>query len=103
MWLSIGKTLSIAYTCYCCLVAKLYSILCDPMDRSLPGFLVHGIFQARILELVVISFSKGIFPMQELNSQLLRWQADCLSPSHQESSHILYIGLSYAHFLVQAG
>ena len=103
MWLSIGKTLSIAYTCCCCLVAKLYSILCDPVDHSLPGFLVCGIFQARILELVAISFSKGIFPMQELNSQLLYWQEDSLSPSHQESLYSLYIGLSYAHFLVQAG
>ena len=84
MWLSIGKTLSIAYTC-CCLAAKLYSTLYDPMDCSLPGFLVHGIFQASILELVVISFSKGIFPMQEVNSQLLHWQADSLSPSHQKS------------------
>ena len=33
--------------------------LCDPMDCSLPGSSVHGIFQARILEWVVISFSRG--------------------------------------------
>ena len=32
--------------------------LCDPMDCSLPGFSVHGIFQARILEWGAISFSK---------------------------------------------
>jgi len=31
---------------------------CNPMDCSLPGFSVHGIFQARILEWVAISFSK---------------------------------------------
>ena len=31
---------------------------CDPMDCSLPGSSVHGIFQARILEWVAISFSK---------------------------------------------
>ena len=30
--------------------------LCDPMDCSLP---VHGIFQARILEWVAISISRG--------------------------------------------
>ena len=29
------------------------------MDRSLPGSSVHGILQARILEWVAISFSKG--------------------------------------------
>ena len=33
--------------------------LCDPMDCSLPGSSVHGIFQARILEEVAISFSRG--------------------------------------------
>ena len=33
--------------------------LCDPMDCSLPGSLVHGIFQARVLEWVAISFSSG--------------------------------------------
>ena len=33
--------------------------LCDPMDCCLPGSSVHGIVQARILEWVAISFSKG--------------------------------------------
>ena len=33
--------------------------LCDPVDCSLPGFSVHGILQARILEWVTISFSRG--------------------------------------------
>ena len=31
----------------------------DPMDCSPPGSSVHGIFQARILEWVAISFSRG--------------------------------------------
>ena len=31
--------------------------LCDPMDCSLPGSLVHGIFQARVLERVAILHS----------------------------------------------
>ena len=42
-------------------VAQLCPILCDPMDYSLPGSSVHGILQARILEWVVISFSRGSF------------------------------------------
>ena len=33
--------------------------LCDPKDCSLPGSSVHGIFQARVLEWVAISFSRG--------------------------------------------
>ena len=39
-------------------VAQSCPTLCDPMDCRLPGFSVHGIFQARILEWVAISFSK---------------------------------------------
>ena len=33
---------------------------CDPMDCSLPGSSVHGILQARVLEWVVMSFSRGL-------------------------------------------
>ena len=33
--------------------------LCDPMDGKLPGSSFHGIFQARILEWVAISYSRG--------------------------------------------
>ena len=40
-------------------VAQSCPTLCDPMDCSLPGSSIHGIFQARILEWVSISFSKG--------------------------------------------
>ena len=32
---------------------------CDPVDWSTPGSSVHGIFQARILEWIAISFSRG--------------------------------------------
>ena len=40
-------------------VAQSYPTLCNPMDCNLPGFSVHGIFQARVLEWVAISFSRG--------------------------------------------
>ena len=33
--------------------------LCNPMDCRLPGSSLHGILQARILEWVAISFSRG--------------------------------------------
>ena len=45
--------------------------LYDPMNYSLPGSSVHGILQARILEWVTISFSRGIFSTQGLNLCLL--------------------------------
>ena len=47
------------HCCFCCLVAKSCPTLRDPMDYSLPGSSVHGISQARILEWVAISFSRG--------------------------------------------
>ena len=40
-------------------VAQSCPTLCDPMDCSLPGSSIHGIFQARVLEWVAISFSRG--------------------------------------------
>ena len=40
-------------------VAQSCLTLCDPMDCSQPGSSVYGIFQARILEWVAISFSRG--------------------------------------------
>jgi len=39
-------------------VAQSCPTLCDPMDCSLPGSSVHGIFQARVLEWGAIAFSK---------------------------------------------
>ena len=38
-------------------VAQLCPTLSDPMDYSLPGSSVHGIFQARVLEWGAIAFS----------------------------------------------
>ena len=42
-----------------CSVSQPYPTLCNPMDYSLPGSSVHAIFQARILEWVGISSSRG--------------------------------------------
>ena len=44
---------------YFCLFAKACPTLCYPMDCSLLGSTVQGIFQARILEWVAISSSRG--------------------------------------------
>ena len=38
-------------------VAQLCPILSNPVDCSLPGSSVHGIFQAKVLEWVAIAFS----------------------------------------------
>ena len=44
--------------CGVCVCAQSCLTLCDPMDCSPPGFSVHGIFQARILEWLAIFFSR---------------------------------------------
>ena len=49
----------------CCLVVKLCPSLCNPMDHSPPGSSVHGCSQARILEWVAISSSRGSSPPRD--------------------------------------
>ena len=55
------------YVCVCEreLLSRVW--FCDPMDCGPPGSSVRGILQARILEWVAISFSRGIFPTQGLH------------------------------------
>ena len=49
-----------------CVLSRFGSVrLCDPVDCRLPGSFVHGIVQARILEWVAISFSRGSNPGTE--------------------------------------
>ena len=48
---------SYIYIYICKLLSRVQ--MCDPMDCSPPGFSVHRISQARILEWVAISFSRG--------------------------------------------
>ena len=70
--------------CYCYLFTKSCPTLCHPMDYSPPGFSVHGISQARILEWVAISFSRG-------SSQPGEWtQVSCFAGSPLHCRQILY-------------
>jgi len=47
-------------------VAQLCLTLSDPMDCSLPGSSLHGIFQARVLEWVAMSFSNACMHAKSL-------------------------------------
>ena len=47
------------------LVTQPCPTLCNPMDYSSPGSLVHGILQARILEWVDIPFSRASSPSRD--------------------------------------
>ena len=64
--------------------------LCDPMDCSLPGFSVHGILQARILERVAFSFSRRSSQPRDRTvvSCLVGRRFYCVS--HQGSSEAWY-------------
>ena len=60
-------------------VAQSCPILSDPMDCSLPGSSIHGIFQARVLEWGAIAFSERgllgkIKAMEQQNSHSSVWQ-----------------------------
>ena len=69
----------------CVLVAQSCLTPCNPMDCSLPGSSVHGILQARILEWVAISYSRGSsHPGTEFRSPAL--QADSLLSELQGKS-----------------
>ena len=57
----------------CALVSQSCLTLCDPVDCSLPGSTVHGVFQARILESVATSFSR------ESSQPSNRTQVSCIA------------------------
>ena len=77
--------------------AQLCPILCDPMDCSPPGPSVHGISQARRLEWVAISFSRGSSqPGIEFTSpESPALQMDSLPTSSQRAGEQLSVSLPW--------
>ena len=71
-------------------VAQLCPTLCDSMDCSLPGSSVHGIFQARVLELGAIAFSESgaryVLYLGEEKKQLLVLFSGC--PGSEEEPQL---------------
>ena len=70
------------WLCCCYLVTKTHLTLCDPMDCNLPGSCVHGISQAKILEWVAISSSRGSFQLRH------QTHTSCLSGGFWTMSHL---------------
>ena len=75
-------------------VAQSCPTLCDPMDCSLPGSSVHGIFQARVLEWVAIAFSIYLCSV----SQLLFGYTEA-SLHVRDNSHLVLVYNSFNVFL----
>ena len=73
----------------CCSVAKSCQTLHNPTDCSPSGSSVLGILQARILERVIIPFSRGIVPTQGSKPGLLYCRQILYQLSHQESTYYL--------------
>ena len=68
--------------------AQLCPTLSNPMDCSLPGSSIHGIFQARVLEWGAIAFSallQGMFLTQGSNLGLLHCRQTVYHLSHEGS------------------
>ena len=67
---------------------------CDPMDCSLPGSSVHGIFQARILEWVAISSSRGSSQPRDrtLVSCIGRWFLYCWAIRKAQGGLVFALG-----------
>ena len=65
-------------------LAQLCLTLCNPIDSSLPGSSIHGIFQARVLEYIAILLQR-IFLTQGSNLGLLHCRQILYRLSHQGS------------------
>ena len=80
---------------------QLFPTLCDAMDCRPAGSSLHRISQARILECVAISFSKGIFLIKKLNPGVLHWRRILYHLSHQKKipKTLIYMSI-YIHIQV---
>ena len=78
------------------------STLCDPMDCSLPGSSVHGIFQARVCRGLPFP-SPGDLSDPGIEPRSLAWQADSL-PSDPPGNVIFNLfGLAFWHTVAAFG
>ena len=76
--------------------------LCNPMDCSLPGSSIHGIFQARILEWVAISFSRrSSLPRDWTQVSLIVGRALLSEPARKSTNWEVkyYINKGMHHYL----
>ena len=71
--------------------------LSDPMDCSLPGSSVHGIFQARVLEWGVIAFSKVQTRSQQIDQSKGWSQTIAAEYQFQVSQSVQSTDLEYAN------
>ena len=85
LWQALQRGLCCCLVVQSCLTLSATPVMsdsfCNPMDGSPPGSSVHGISQARVLQPVAISSTKGSSWPKGLNPRLLcllHWQSGCL-------------------------
>ena len=81
------------------LVAQSCPTLCHPLDCSPPGSSIYGMFQARILEWVAISYHSGSSQPRDrthVSCKSPALQADSLLLSHRGSTKYFTLSLSKA-------
>ena len=83
-------------------VAQSCPTLCDPMGCSLPGSFIHGILQARILEWVAISFSRGS-SQPTIKLGLLHWGQILYCLRHQGIFVCSYVVLHSLNWEIPLG
>ena len=77
--------------------------LCNALDYSPPGSPIHGILQARMLDVGCCALLQGIFPTQGSNSYLLRllhWQVGSLPLVPPGKPHTSLFPLPVLHWVV---
>ena len=90
--------------CFMCAKSLQWCLtLCNPMDCTLPGFSVHKISQARILEWVAMPFSRGSSPPRDgthVSLCFLHWQGGSLTliPPRKPPFSMLLLLLLLSHF-----
>ena len=71
-----------------CLVAQSYRTLCDPMDCSLPGSIIHGDSPSQNAGVGSHSLLQGIFQTQGSNPGLPHFRQILYQLSHQKNPRI---------------
>ena len=69
----------------------------DPMDCSLPGSSVHGIFQARVLEWSALAFSKQMLQITEIT--IFLFIIENIPQDHYRSNYVSNICFKTIHLL----
>ena len=80
-----------------CVCSVIQLCLCDPMDCSLPGFSVSGIFQARILAWIASSYFRGFsWPKDQTQVSYIACRFFTTGPPAKQKGKSVYLPFNFA-------